>query len=36
MVALESKFGIEINADSIRDLVSVKAILEAAEAKVNG
>jgi acyl carrier protein len=36
MVALESKFGIEINADSIRDLISVKAILEAAEAKVNG
>jgi len=36
MVALESKYGIEINADSIRDLVSVKAILEAVEAKPNG
>ena len=27
MVALESGFGIEINADSIRDLVTVEAIL---------
>ena len=27
MVALESQFGIEINADSIRELVSVEAIL---------
>jgi len=36
MLALESKFGVEINADSIRDLVSVKAILEAVEVKQNG
>lgn len=36
MVALETKYGIEINADSIRDLVSVQAIMQAAEAKTHG
>lgn len=36
MVALETKYGIEINADSIRDLVSVQAIMQAAEAKAHG
>ncbi len=36
MVALESKFGIEISADSIRDLVSVSKIMEAVEARASG
>lgn len=36
MVALESKFGIEISAESIRDLVSISAILAAIEVADNG
>ncbi len=36
MLALESKFSIAISADSIRDLVSIPAILEAIQAVQNG
>lgn len=36
MVALERKFGIEISAESIRDLVSISAILAAIEVVDNG
>lgn len=36
MIALETKFGIEINADSIRDLVSMAAILSSIESVNNG
>ncbi len=36
MMALETKFGIEINADSIRDLVSIAAILDSIESVKNG
>ena len=36
MLALESKFSIAISADSIRDLVSIPAILDAIQVVQNG
>lgn len=36
MVALESKFGVEINAETISQLVSIPAIIAHVQAKKNG
>jgi acyl carrier protein len=36
MVALESKFGVAINADTISQLVSIPAIIAHVQAKQNG
>lgn len=36
MVALESKFGVEISAETISSLVSVPAIIAHVQAKQNG
>ena len=36
MLALETKFSISISADSIRELVSIPAILDAIQAVKNG
>jgi acyl carrier protein len=36
MVALETKFGVEINAETISQLVSIPAIISHVQAKQNG
>lgn len=36
MVALESKFGVEINAETISQLVNIPAIIAHVQAKQNG
>jgi acyl carrier protein len=36
MVALETKFGVEINADTISQLVSIPAIIAHVQAKQDG